>query len=57
MAPRNYNHDLLVEISALKEKRDEVSGLIEAETTKNNQLQNEMAALNQRLWESCVTIV
>ena len=38
----------------LKEKPYEVSGLVEADTAKNPQLQNEMAALNWRLWESRV---
>jgi hypothetical protein len=45
----NYNHDLVVEINALKEKRDSVSSLIEAETTKNYKLKDEVAALNKRL--------
>ena len=41
--------DLVVEIDALKKKRDEFSGLMEAETAKNWQLQNETVALDRCL--------
>ncbi|KAL7550778.1 hypothetical protein ACHAWF_013988 [Thalassiosira exigua] len=48
---RNYNHDLIMGINHLKEKRDEVVTQMEAETVVLNKLQGEIRTLNGRLAE------
>ena len=45
----NYSHDLLVGINHLKEKRIEAETAVEAETKVNEQLKDDIAALNERL--------
>ena len=45
----SINRDLIVGISNLKQKREQVSKQIEAETAVEAKLQEEIATLNERL--------
>ena len=48
----SINRDLIVGISNLKQKREQVYKSLEAETAVENKLQEEIAALKERLLKS-----